>query len=288
MNKIELMDGAMGSELIQRGLHLPKYIWSAQANIESQEIIYKIHKEYKEAGASYLTTNTFRSTPRSYQKIGLNKKDAIQTAEISLKNAVLLAKRAANNKCKVLGSIAPLEDCYSPNLFPGENIAKNEFIQIGKWFQEAKVDVILLETMNSIIETKTCLDAISTYNIPIWVSFVLKDDKHILSGDKLLDAIKLLGDYNVDRLLINCNSLNRTENALFIISKTWNKPWGIYPNLGFGEPSPDGNIEKIHSDEQFIEVCKEAIDQGASLIGGCCGSTPYHINLLKNIKNFNK
>ena len=88
--KIEILDGGMGSELIQRGIVLPQHIWSAQANIESQEIIYKIHKEYKEAGASYLTTNTFRSTPRSYQKIGLNKKDAIQTAEISLKNAELL------------------------------------------------------------------------------------------------------------------------------------------------------------------------------------------------------
>ena len=282
MNKFEILDGAMGSELIRRGIVLPKHIWSAQANIEAQEIIYTIHKEYKEAGASYLTTNTFRSTPRSYQKIGLNHEDAIRTAKISLKNAVFQAKRVSSDKCKVLGSIAPLEDCYSPNLFPGENVAKDEFIQIGKWFQESKVDILLLETMNSIIETKICLDSISTHNLPVWVSFVLRDDKHILSGDKLTDAIKLLSDYNVDTLLINCNPLNRTESALSIISNTWNKRWGIYPNLGLGEPSPDGNIKEIHSDEEFLYTCNHAINLGASIIGGCCGSSPKHISLLRD------
>ena len=126
MRNIELLDGAMGSQLIQRGLHLPKHIWSAQANIDAQEIVYDIHKKYIDAGANYITTNTFRSTPRSYQKIGLNIEDATKTAVISLKNAVLQAKKASNDRCKVLGSIAPLEDCYKPQLFPGNNIAKKE------------------------------------------------------------------------------------------------------------------------------------------------------------------
>ena len=285
MNKIELMDGAMGSELIQRGLHLPKYIWSAQANIEAQEIVYQIHKEYIDAGANYITTNTFRSTPRSYQKIGLNQEDATQTAEISLKNAVFQAKKVSDNKCKVLGSIAPLEDCYRPNLFPGVNVAKEEFMQIGKWLVESKVDILLLETMNSIVETKACLDSISSYDIPIWVSFVLKGDKHILSGEKLADAIKLLNNYNVDTLFINCNPLNRTTNALSTISTMWNKRWGIYPNLGLGEPSPDGNIVEIHSDEEFLSTCKQAIKLGANIIGGCCGSSPKHIKLLSDKVN---
>ena len=281
MRNIELLDGAMGSQLIQRGLHLPKHIWSAQANIDAQEIVYDIHKKYIDAGANYITTNTFRSTPRSYQKIGLNIEDATHMAKTSLKNAVFQAKKASNNKCKVLGSIAPLEDCYSPNLFPGANIAKNEFIQLGKWFKDSEIDILLLETMNSIIETKTCLDAISTYNLPIWVSFVLKNDEHILSGETLSDAIQLVNNYNVDTVLINCNPLKRTENALSIISNNWKKRWGIYPNLGVGEPSPDGNIKEIHSDEEFLHTYKNAIKLGASVIGGCCGSTPKHIKLLK-------
>jgi S-methylmethionine-dependent homocysteine/selenocysteine methylase len=62
----------------------------------------------------------------------------------------------------------------------------------------------------------------------------------------------------------------------------WNKRWGIYPNLGLGEPSSDGNIQKIHSDEEFLSICKQAIKLGASIIGGCCGSSAKHISLLKN------
>ena len=286
MRNIELLDGAMGSQLIQRGLHLPKHIWSAQANIDAQEIVYDIHKTYIDAGAHYLTTNTFRSTPRSYQKIGLNKKDAIQTAKISLKNAVFQAKKASNNKCKVLGSIAPLEDCYSPNLFPGASIAKEEFLQIGKWLMESEVDIFLLETMNSISEITVCLDVISTYKLPIWVSFVLKDDKHILSGEKLDDAIALINNYNVDTFLINCNPLKKTNDASSIISKNWNKRWGIYPNLGVGEPSPDGNIKELHSDKEFLYTCKKAINLGATIIGGCCGTNPNHIKILKKTGNF--
>ena len=92
---------------------------------------------------------------------------------------------------------------------------------------------------------------------------------------------QLVNNYNVDTVLINCNPLKRTENALSIISNNWKKRWGIYPNLGVGEPSPDGNIKEIHSDEEFLHTYKNAIKLGASVIGGCCGSTPKHIKLLK-------
>ena len=81
MNSVEILDGAMGSEFIRRGISLPKHIWSAQLNIDAQENVYQIHKEYVDAGATYLTTNTFRSTPRSYLKTGLSAIDAIETIE---------------------------------------------------------------------------------------------------------------------------------------------------------------------------------------------------------------
>ena len=59
-------------------------------------------------------------------------------------------------------------------------------------------------------------------------------------------------------------------------------PWGIYPNLGIGEPSPDGNIKNIYSDEEFLKTIQSSIKLGATIAGACCGSSPKHINLLKN------
>ena len=282
MKNIKILDGAMGSEFIRRGIILPNHIWSAQLNLEAQEIILKIHKEYIDAGSDYLTTNTFRTTPRSYIKTGLSLEEAELVAKSSLTSSIDLAKSASNENTIILGSIAPLEDCYKPELFPGADIAKKEFRQLSKWFSSTQIDIFLLETMNSIIETKTALDELSMHNKPIWVSFVLKDNTTLLSGETLKDAINMLENYNIKCLLINCSPLIRTQDCLEIIDNNWNKEWGIYPNLGHGEPTPDGNINSIHKDEDFLKVCQNAIDLGANIIGGCCGSTPHHIRLLKN------
>ena len=65
---IDIIDGAVGTELILRGEQLPDHIWSAGINDKNPDLLYKIHKEYVEAGANYLTTNTFRTTPRAYKK----------------------------------------------------------------------------------------------------------------------------------------------------------------------------------------------------------------------------
>ena len=82
MNSIKLLDGAMGSEFIKRGIHLPKNIWSAQLNLEAQELIHQIHKEYIGAGSNYLTTNTFRTTPRAYLKTGILETEAKDIANV--------------------------------------------------------------------------------------------------------------------------------------------------------------------------------------------------------------
>ena len=65
------------------------------------------------------------------------------------------------------------------------------------------------------------------------------------------------------------------------IKKNWSKQWGLYPNIGIGEPSPNGVILNYHSDKEFLELVDKSIHMGASVIGGCCGSNPNHISLIK-------
>ena len=168
MNPIQLLDGAMGSELIVRGELLPRHIWSANTNLTNPQLVRKIHKEYVEAGCDYITTNTFRTTKRSYLKLGLSEDEAIYKSTRSLYSAVTQAKRANSGKQKILGSIAPLEDCYKPELFPEEQVAYDEFKIIGSQLVDAGVDILLLETMNSIIETKICLSSLENFNIPAY------------------------------------------------------------------------------------------------------------------------
>jgi len=284
----KILDGAMGSELIRRGLKLPKHIWSAAANLTNPELVLEIHKESVDAGADYITANTFRTTPRAYLKTGTStgsssKIEAVTVARESLNNAVEIAKEAAGNKAQVLGSIAPLEDCYSPELFPGKDTAITEFHQLGEWLAAAGVDILILETMNSIAETEAGLIALQSFELPLWVSFVLKDDTHLLSGDKLVDALILIQNYPVEMALLNCNPLQRTANALIHLAENSTGKWGVYPNMGIGEPSPGGRITEYESTGNFIAVMENAIEMGAFVVGACCGSSPEHIKKLRSL-----
>ena len=123
MASFKILDGAIGSELIRKGLTLPEYIWSADANINYSELVLQIHMDYIDAGADYITTNTFRTTPRTYLKTGINSKKASEMAKNSLVRAVELAKKSALPTTMIMGSIAPLEDCYRRDQFPGRDVA---------------------------------------------------------------------------------------------------------------------------------------------------------------------
>ena len=284
MTPFEILDGAMGSELIKRGLILPNHIWSAEANINNSEMIQQIHREYIDAGADYIIANTFRTTPRAYLKAGINSKKASQMAKYSLIRAVEHAKITCDPNTKIIGSLAPLEDCYKPELFPGTNDAISEYTLMGKWMIGTGVDILLLETMNSMAETEAGLCALNEIDLPIWVSFVMKDENHLLSGDRLADTLNMLNKYQIQKVLLNCNPLDLTKIAVDNVVDNWIGGWGIYPNLGMGEPSPDGCIAEYEPMEKYLSVIKHALNSGASVVGACCGSSPEHIAEIKKLK----
>ena len=282
MMSFKILDGSMGSELIRRELNPSLYTWSADANITSPDMVEKIHREHLSAGADYITTNTFRTTPRAYNKTSaINPKTSART---SLYKAVDLAKKSARKSVKVLGSIAPLEDCYLPNLFPGRVTAIAEFTKLGKWLKDADVDILLLETMNSAAETEAALIATQDFNLPIWVSFVLKDGFRLLSGDSMIDTLNMVKNYPVDTVLLNCNPLDRTVIAAENLVTNWSNKWGVYPNLGVGEPSPNGYILHYEKMDRFLSTMEKVIDLGPSIIGACCGSSWKHILKLFELR----
>ena len=285
MNNPIIMDGAMGSELIKRGTILPRHTWSAHANLERPDLVKTIHQEYIDAGAQIITANTFRATPRSYKKTGLSMDLATQKAYSSLNKAVQLAKQVAKENTIILGSIAPLEDCYKPELFPGKKTAESEFKMIIKWLLDAKVDGIILETMNSLAETAAVLNILNDYHIPTYVSYYVKTAKQLPSHEPLSAAMSLLKNYEVTALLFNCSPIATMNKVIDNMIKNYDGPWGVYPNLGEGQPSPDGTINVISSNNAFLNFINKSINKGAKIIGACCGSSPNHIKLLNNKYN---
>ena len=122
----------MGTQLISHGIKLPLPLWSAQANIEESQIVQSIHKDYVEAGADIITTNTFRTTTWSYRRAEYSPKRASRKAKDSLMKAIDLA-RSVNPKI-LAGSITSINDCYEPHEFPGKSIAEDSYGETIEWF----------------------------------------------------------------------------------------------------------------------------------------------------------
>ena len=269
----------MGTQLISHGIKFPLPLWSAQTNIEESQIVQSIHKDYVEAGADIITTNTFRTTTWSYRRAEYSPKRASRKAKDSLMKAIDLA-RSVNPKI-LAGSITSINDCYEPDKFPGKTIAEDSYGETVEWFIEGGVDTVLLETMGHLDEINIALEA--TKNIStVWLSLIINEKGHLLSGDSLRE-IYALSIKQLTCLMLNCNTIELTKQILnpFIDNSSLN--WGVYPNLGLTQPELDGEIHGIVDTEKFEESIISYLDKKPYIIGACCGSTPNHIRIIRDL-----
>ncbi|MBN4081208.1 homocysteine S-methyltransferase family protein [Caldithrix abyssi] len=282
-NRPLIMDGAMGTELIARGLKLPLPLWSAEANLSTPEAVLAIHHDYVSAGADIITTNTFRTTTWSYRKAEYSPKRAAERAKSSLMKAVDLA-RSTHSKI-VAGSLTSIEDCYAPERFPGRGVAEDIYGETTEWFLEAGVDVFLFETMGHLEEIDIALSSVQAFNTDIWLSLIVKDKDHLLSGHDLGDVYRLAKIKNVKCLLLNCNTIEKTDQTLENFINGWGGDWGVYPNLGVSEPEPHGEMREKVNDDSFMKTISTYLESEPIIIGTCCGSTPQHTALIYNFLN---
>ena len=280
-NQVLLLDGEMGTELMRAGLELPLPIWSGDVNLTHPDYVRRIHEAYLTAGADNLTTNTFRATPRAYRNNGYEEHEARQRSHESLERAVELAKQLAGVDIIVAGSIAPLEDCYEPDLFPGIEFAQREFRELAIWLQDAGIDVILFETMGSWPEIKTALSVTVDLQIPRWLSLILKNGNTLLDGTDLTNVLSDVKDYGIEMVLLNCSLCSITADAVDILLKNWKGPWGVYPNVGAAMPTKEGMIEEKLTIKEFVNEINKYLTSGAKVVGACCGSNPDYIRAAR-------
>ena len=281
-----ILDGAMGTALMMRGIKAPLPLWSAVANYENFDDVIAIHKEYIKSGCNVITTNSFRTTPRTFRKAGYSNSNAVVKSEQSLRLAIEAANTARKGRnVLVAGSIGPLEDCYEPNDFPCKRIAIDEYIHLINIFNHQAVDLLLYETMGNFEEIKTLLEIDINTNKKKWLSMVLKNENQILDGTNITEVFRLAYNNSVDTILINCSTIHNTIRAIPKIKRHWPGKWGVYPNLGEDMPTKDGYIDSKINDIDIAEQLMFAASKGASVLGACCGSTPDTINhIIKNLK----
>ncbi len=282
MNTI-LLDGAMGTELQRRGLRTLLPLWSAHALVKAPDLVRTIHREYVEAGAEVLTANTFRTAPYTLAKTGMQH----QSEELT-RRAVQLAREAASSapahqRMRIAGSLAPLEDCYRPDLTPSDDILRREHRLQARSLASAEVDLILIETQNTIREACIATEMALIEGVPVWVSLIPKNGQTLFSGEPLRDAARALVGLRPEAILVNCCPPAVAVEAIQVIREIWDGLAGVYPNFGLPQDEINSHFSDALSPTKFAEWGAEVSATGVQIIGGCCGTQPAHIAELSKM-----
>jgi len=284
LNRGELivLDGAMGTELTRRGVSTPLPLWSAQALLDAPDTIRAIHEEYVAAGADIITANTFRATPRTLAKAGrAGEAERLVEVAVGLAREAAVRTRGARDVL-VAGALAPLEDCYRPDLAPEPPVAEREHAEQAVRLARQGVDLILIETMNNTAEAKAALRGAKAAGVPVLVSFICKSAREIWNGELLADAVAAVETFKPDAILVNCVAPGTVADCLGEMSRATRLPLGCYPNAG--EPNmAEGTwrFDPAWTPERFAEAAAGWVARGAQIVGGCCGVGPDHIRALR-------
>lgn len=270
--RVTILDGAMGTELQRKGARVELPLWSALPLIDNPHLVFSIHREYCNAGADVITTNTFRTHRRSLEKGGLGDK-----AESLSRLAVRLAKDAADGKQLVAGSISPLEDCYRPDLSPGN--ALDEFLEIAEWLLDEGCELLLIETMNNLTEARSAIRAAQKLDSEFFVSVnpSNRDPQTMLSGETVREALRVAEGEGASAFLVNCAPPAIIERAIESIAPYSQMPYGGYANNGTPDDQVGWRFDRELAPFQFAEHIEKLLSLGSTIVGGCCGTTPAHI-----------
>ncbi|HRN51251.1 MAG TPA: homocysteine S-methyltransferase family protein [Anaerolineales bacterium] len=275
-----LLDGATGTELQHRGIDTSTSIWSALALLESPKLVEQVHRDYLDAGAEVIITNTFRTHRRNLEQVGLGDEAArLTTLAVAIAQA---AVRASGKPAYVAGGIAPLEDSYTMAPLP-RAVYLREHGEIAGTLAAAGVDLLLLETMKDIAETEAAAEAAKATGLPYGVSFICRLDGRLFSGESIADAARAIEPHGPAFIGINCTAAPYLHNALHELRTATSLPISAYANPSETEDYINWDPTAAEQPEGYAEFARQWLADGSTLIGGCCGTTPEHIAYLKEI-----
>lgn len=280
--KLVIFPGAMGTELQRRGYKTTLPLWSATANTDAFDLVRQIHADYLNAGADIAITNTFRTTPRTYAKTNQSRQIAYDALRRSVEASKAAVGAVKDRPTFVAGSFAPLEDCYEPDLVPGDQQLADEHGELAEWLADSGSDLLLPETVNAGREAVAMARAASATGLPFIISFVVNADGSLLDGTSLSDAIALTNLPGREAVMLNCRPIDILVPAFDKLTEVYDGHMGVYPN-GLGHPHPDqGWVFEENSDsiQKYVSAALSWKDAGARIIGGCCGTTPAYLQAL--------
>ncbi|MFQ9923291.1 MAG: homocysteine S-methyltransferase family protein [Beduini sp.] len=270
-----IFDGAMGTQLQEKGLkagEIPEML-----NITHPKWLQDIHEAYLRAGADFITTNTFGANRLKMKEASASLKEIIEAAIHNAKEA----KKNVGKEAYIALDIGPIGSLMEPmgtlTFDEAYDIVKEQIL-----LAKDEVDLILFETMSDLYEVKAgVLAAKENCDLPVFVTMTFEANGRTLSGSTPTTMVNVCSGLGVDAIGVNC-SLGPDELKPIIeeILSVSHLPVMIQPNAGL-PCLIDGHTHFDITREHYCESVLTYAQSGVSIIGGCCGTTPAFIELLK-------
>ncbi len=279
-----LLDGAMGTQLIARGIQVGKC--NDYLNVESPDVVSDIHRSYFEAGSDAVLTNTFGANKYALGRHRLTE----EAAKINSAGA-RIARKAAGEEKYVLGDIGPSGDFLEPLGSLKVEELKEAFAQQAKALLDGGVDGFIIETMTALDEVTIAIEAVKSVGggVPVLASMSFDragGDFKTMMGVGIEAAAAKIVSLGVDAVGFNCGTasldeyIELTEKFVSAV-QALSADVIVYaePNAGKPELVEDRAVYKV-SPEDFAAAVEKIHSAGVNVIGGCCGTGPAHIKAL--------
>ena len=279
-----LLDGAMGTQLIARGVEPGRC--NDWLNVELPAMVTEIHRAYFDAGSDAVITNTFGANRYALARHGCADK-AFQINQAGAQ----VARKAAGDQRYVLGDIGPTGDFLEPLGTLRADDVRAAFIEQVKGLLEGGVDGLIIETMTALDELEVAIDAARSAGngLPVFAS--MSFDKggagfRTMMGVDVPTAVSKMLSLGVDAIGFNCGTASLEEyielsKAYIAEAKPSNAKIQVFAEPNAGKPElVDGEAIYKVTPEEFAAACTRIRDAGIHILGGCCGTTPDHIRAM--------
>jgi homocysteine S-methyltransferase len=286
MQQVTLLDGGMGQELFLRSNKPASPLFSAQAMLDDPEMVIQLHYDFISAGADLICINSYAATPeRLARDADISVFAKIQKAAV---RAALIARDNSQKPVRIAGCLPPLVASYHTELIPPENQARASYELIIQQ-QTHSVDLFIAETMSSVAEARYVCDAVANTDKPVWVSFTVddRDGAYLRSGEALMAGVEGAVTRGAEVVLVNCSTPEAVGQSMAILAKQ-DLLFGGMANgyVAAAELKAGDTVDTLATRDDldpngYAEHAMSWVEQGATMIGGCCGVGPAHIAELR-------
>ena len=270
-----LLDGATGSNLMAAGK--PRGVCTEQWVLDHPQILQDLQRAYVAAGSQVVYAPTFGANRYSLSAFGLEH----QTREMN-RRLVALCREGIGQTALIAGDITT-----TGKMQPQGDLTYDDLLDIYKEqiesLAEAGVDLLVAETMLGVDETMAALDAASAVcDLPMMCSLTLEADGTALFGGSAVEAVITLQEMGACAVGLNCSvGPDQLKSVVSEMKKAAKVPVIAKPNAGMPSITETGEAVYSMDAPRFAAAMLELVEAGAGVIGGCCGTTPDYIRLLK-------